>query len=194
MKAAGPIPALLARLYAPRYAEFHCTMEIAEKIVLLIIISFVDYYLIRTIIKGAPFAPTNNAAIGRMLRLLNVQEGEKAIDLGSGDGRVVIALARAGAIAHGFEINPVLVWYSRLRIYRAGLKGKAFIHRRSYWKENFGTYTIATVFGIPYIMKPLQEKLMQEMPLGARVASNCFRFPDWHIEESDEKVFLYRRR
>jgi len=169
-------------------------MEIAEKIVLLVIISFVDYYLIRTIINGAPFAPTTTAAVSRMLRLLQVQKGEKAIDLGSGDGRIVIALARAGAIAHGFEINPVLVWYSRLKISRAGFKGRAFIHRRSYWKEDFSTYTVATVFGMPYMMKPLQEKFMKELPSGARVVSNRFRFPDWHIDASEEKILLYRKQ
>lgn len=71
---------------------------------------------------NAPYAPSVKNRLDAMLDLANIQPGDKAVDLGSGDGRVVIAMAQAGAEAHGYEINPWLVLWSRYAIRRAGLK------------------------------------------------------------------------
>jgi Xaa-Pro aminopeptidase len=64
-------------------------------------------------IRGAPFVLTGSRTVKTMTALANIQPGEKAADLGSGDGRILIAIARAGAEAHGYEINPFLVLWSR---------------------------------------------------------------------------------
>ncbi len=78
--------------------------------------------------KGAPFVPTDEATVSRMVELSNARSGERAADVGSGDGRIVIGLAKAGAEAHGFEINPFLVLWSRRQVRRAGLSDRATIH------------------------------------------------------------------
>ena len=85
-------------------------------------------------IFGAPFEPTSDRKLKIMMKLAKVKKGEKAVDHGSGDGKIVIALAKAGAEAHGYEINPLLVLFSRYKIKKAGLKGKAFIHWKNFWK------------------------------------------------------------
>ena len=142
--------------------------------------------------RGPVFVPANPEAVLSMVKLLDVVPGEKAVDLGSGDGRIVIALARAGAEAHGYEHNIILVWWSRFKIRRAGLSGKAFIHRSNFWKTDFSRFTIFTVFGIPYIMAPLQEKLSREAAPGARAVSYTFKFPSLKLAGKDNGNYLYR--
>ncbi|MSU45329.1 MAG: hypothetical protein EXS47_01740 [Candidatus Zambryskibacteria bacterium] len=142
--------------------------------------------------RGALFVPSRREAVEKMVNLLDIKHGERAVDLGSGDGRIVIALARAGAEAHGYEHNLLLVWWSRLAIKRAGLGGRAFIHRTNFWKEDFSKFTVFTVFGINYIMKKLEEKLFREVSRGrTRVASYVFKFPKIAHSLSSKGVYLY---
>lgn len=141
--------------------------------------------------RGAVFLPMRRGAVDKMVRLLEIKPRDKAVDLGSGDGRVVLALARAGAEAHGYEHNPFLVWWSRFRIYRAGLSGRAFIHRGNFWKIDLSEFSVVTVFGISYVMKPLEEKLLREAYLGTRVASYVFKFPSLKPVTTNGGVSIY---
>lgn len=150
-------------------------------------------FLLMTIVKGAPFMISGKNPIRRIIRLLEIKPGQKAADLGSGDGRIVIAMARAGAIAHGYEINQLLVWWSRKKIAEAGLSDKAFIHQKSFWNEDFSSFDLISIYGIGYIMKDLEEKLRRELPVGAKVAANAFEFPTWKYAKKDNGVFLYTK-
>lgn len=132
--------------------------------------------------------------IRRIIRLAQFEPGQKAADLGSGDGRIVIAMAKAGAIAHGYEINPFLVWWSRKKIAKEGLSDKAFIHHKSFWNEDFSSFDFISIYGIGYIMKDLEEKLRRELPQGAKVAANAFEFPTWEHTKRDNGVFLYEQK
>lgn len=148
-------------------------------------------FLIISTFKGAPFVPSRKDRLITISRFTQVVSGDRAADLGSGDGRIVIELARRGAEAHGYEINPFLVWWSRFKIKRAGLESNAFIHWQSFWNENFSNFNIITVFGITYIMKELEEKLKKELPLNARIVSNGFAFPSWKYSRMEDNVYLY---
>lgn len=150
-------------------------------------------FLIRSMVRGAPFVPTRPEITEEMIRLLEIRPGEKAVDLGSGDGRLVVALARAGAEAHGYEINPLLVWWSRSTIRKLGLRGRAFIHRKSFWGADLSGFNLVTLYGISYIMKGLEQKLQKELRPNARVVSNAFPFPGWPYERKQGPVYLYRR-
>jgi len=144
-------------------------------------------------IRGAMYAPTAPHMIPRMLALLHVQPGKRAVDIGSGDGRIVIALAQAGLDAHGYESNLLLVLWSRYKIRKAGCAASAHIHWRSFWRVDFAQYDYVTIFGIFYIMNGLEKKLQTELPHGARVVSNHFQFPHWKIIQSDTGLYLYER-
>jgi len=143
--------------------------------------------------KGAIYLPTQKRTVKKMIELANIKPGEIAVDLGSGDGRLVIALARAGAEAYGYEINPLLVLLARLNIRKAGLKGKAFIRFKNFWKEDFSQFDIVTIFGIGYVMEPLKQKLEKELKIGTRIVSNAFPVPGWQHEKKEDTAFLYRR-
>jgi Protein-L-isoaspartate carboxylmethyltransferase len=99
-----------------------------DMIVYAALIIVFDMLVLWFVLRGAPYIPTKREGVIKMLKLARVRPGCKALDIGSGDGRLVIALAQAGAEAHGCEINPVLVWWSRRKIKAAGLEGRAFIH------------------------------------------------------------------
>ena len=88
-------------------------------IVNLAVLSFLltGIYLL---VQGAIYVPSRREAIEAMLYLAKVRRGERAADLGSGDGRVMAAFAGKGAFIDGFEVNPLLVWRSRNKIKKLG--------------------------------------------------------------------------
>ncbi len=164
-------------------------MEIIPGLLIIVAVLVVTYFL--GIFRGAPYLPTDKETLRRMIDAAEIKPGDKVADLGSGDGRIVIAAALAGAEAHGFEINPVLVLWSRYKIKKAGLKGRAFIHWKSFWNESFKDYDVAMLFGITGIMEGLREKLKAELKPGSRIISNTFRFPEWEPIKN-QNVFVYR--
>jgi len=142
---------------------------------------------------GAVYLPTKKEAMEEMIALANIKPGEKAVDLGAGDGRVVVCLAKAGLEAHGYEINPVLVLLAKINIRKAGLRGKAFIHFKNFWQEDLSRFDVVAVFGIGHIMDKLEKKLDKELRKGARVVSNSFSFPNWKPSKKEKGVFLYEK-
>ena len=141
--------------------------------------------------RGAVFVPIGHKALGEIISMLEIRAGECAVDLGSGDGRIVIALARAGAEAHGYEHSPLLVWWSRRKIKKAGLSDRAFIHHANFWHEDFSRYKIITIFGISYAMERLERKLLQEAKLGTRVVSYLFPLPTWKPQFQKNGLYFY---
>jgi len=142
--------------------------------------------------RGAIFDPSSLEETRQMGELAAVTPGERAVDLGSGDGRVVIELARRGAEAHGYEINPVLVAVSRRNIRQSGLSGRAFIHWGSFWRHDFSRYDLITVFQVGFVMARLEAKLRRELAPGARIISHYWRFPGLQPERSHGNIYRYR--
>jgi len=150
-------------------------------------------YLLLPSINGAPFVSTDEVTAVDMVKLAGVKAGDRTVDLGAGDGALVIACAREGAEAHGFEINPFLVFTARRNIKRAGCSEKAFMHRKNFWSADLSGFDVVTMYGITYIMQGLEEKLERELKPGARVVSNYFMFPHWQLEGEKGRARLYRR-
>lgn len=160
----------------------------------LLILALFIFFLPGIMARGAPYVPTHPRAVEHMIGFGGPKAGERACDIGSGDGKIVIAMARTGAEAHGYEINPLLVLWSRWRIRRAGLKNRAFIHWRNFWKEDFSKFNIVTVYGIGHIMPALEAKLGRELSSGARIVSNVFPFPSWQSDDALDGVLLYIKK
>jgi ribosomal protein L11 methylase PrmA len=159
-------------------------------LLLFIIISFILPFLK----FGAGYAPTATEVVDRIVRLSAIKSGEKALDIGSGDGRIVIGLAKAGAQAMGYEINPILVWYSNYKIRKAKLEKTAYVYRENFWKQDFSQFDIVVIFGITYIMPKLEQKLLKELKPGARVITNYFTFPNWKPSRTEKQVNVYVKK
>ena len=166
-------------------------ISIAVTLFAIVLNIFILATILIPMLLGAPFVPIDPAVLKRMIALLQVRPGEKAADLGSGDGRVVIELAKAGAKAQGYEINPLLVLASRKNIKNAGVLSQASIRWKNFWTEDLSSFQVITLFGMPHMMRKLQEKLHRELKPGARVISHQFMFPDWPVYQQESQLYLY---
>lgn len=138
--------------------------------------------------------PSKRERVKKMIELADIKPGEKAVDLGSGDGRLVIALAKAGARAYGYEINPWLVRSARKNIGKEKVGDRAIIHRKNFWQEDLSDFDIITVYGLNHVMRRLEKKLQKELKPGARVISNSFQFPSWPHSKKEDNIYLYTKR
>jgi 16S rRNA A1518/A1519 N6-dimethyltransferase RsmA/KsgA/DIM1 with predicted DNA glycosylase/AP lyase activity len=152
-------------------------------IVLIVLVLALSFFYIIPWLFGAPYDFTWKKVIREIIKIAKVKKGQKVVDLGSGDGRIVIAFAQKGAEAHGYEINPFLVWYSRYKIRKAGLKGKAFIHWKNFWKVDFGQYDKIVMFQFSAIMEKLGEKFKCELKKGAVVISYYWEIPTMKLKK-----------
>lgn len=162
-------------------------------IVAVIVLSQVFFSLLTmSLFHGAYFAGTSDERLKNILKLAQVKPGQKTIDLGSGDGRVVLACAQAGAQATGVELNPWLVFKSRRLIKQANLDHQAAILHQDMWNHDLSSYDLVTVYGIGYIMADLEKKLKAELKPGSKVISVYFKLPNQKPEKTLSEVYLYR--
>lgn len=145
----------------------------------------------RSFRNGAWYEPTPPEKVAQIIKLLKIKKGMRAVDLGSGDGRLVIALANAGALATGYELDPRLVKLSRDNIKTSGVGKHAQIIQSSFWDADLASADLVCVYQVRTVMKRLEAKLRHELPEGARVVSNYWRFPTWDIAKSENDLHLY---
>src|SRR5207253_10387919 len=100
------------------------------------------------------------------------------IDLGSGDGRTVIAAAKRGAKALGIEYNPELVGLSKRNAAKAGVAETATFIHGDVFKTDFSKATVLTLFLLPELNLRLRPRILNMNP-GVRVVSNSFDMDDW---------------
>lgn len=163
-------------------------------LIFLIILFFIfSVFFVWPWLFGAPFEPSDDRKVKTIIKLARIKKGEKAVDLGSGNGKIVIALAKAGAEAHGYEINPLLVFVSKRNIKNAGLENKAFVHWKSFWKVNLGKFKVITLFQFPTIMNRLERKFNRELKKGARVVSEEWLLKGWEPIKKKDSVYLYKK-
>lgn len=141
-----------------------------------------------------PFVPATTTQVENVLKALRARSGT-LVDIGSGDGRIVIAAAKHGFHASGFELNPWLVWYSRYRAWREGVYRSTSFHISDLWKVSFAQYSNVVIFGVPQMMEKLELKLASELPRSAKVVACRFPFPTWIPEstagEGIDTVWVY---
>lgn len=131
----------------------------------------------------APFVVTPQRDVERMMRLAEVGPGDYLIDLGSGDGRIVIAAAQRGAVGHGIELDANLVRESYLRAQGAGVIDRvAFIHQ-DLFEADFSRATVITMYLMPDVVMRLRSVLFEQLEPGTRIISNSFPMGDWEPEQ-----------
>jgi protein-L-isoaspartate O-methyltransferase len=153
--------------------------------------------------KAAPYYPTPQVVVERMLQLGELKKGEKVFDLGSGDGRIVIAAAQKfGARAFGVELDPKLVEESRTKIQKLGLQESAAIIEGDLFAQDYREADLITVYLLPPTNAKLSPVLERQMKKGSRLVCHDFEFLEWNpektIEMEDQEgrshtLFLYRR-
>ena len=113
---------------------------------------------------------------------MRVAPGDMVVDLGSGDGRMVIAAARRGARARGVEFNPDMVSLSRHRAYEAGVQERAKFVEGDMYEADISDASVMALFLLTENMRRLQPKFLQLRP-GTRIVSNTFAMPEWPADD-----------
>jgi len=147
---------------------------------LILIFAFVVFY-------GAPYLPTLKPQVQTAFELLDLKPGQTLLELGSGDGKVLLAAARAGYNAVGIELNPVLVLVSlwRTKKYRKQVR----VVWGNFWKETWPKSDAVFVFLLDRFMPKLDERMKT---YGGPLASIAFTVPRKRASVEKNGVFLYR--
>lgn len=135
--------------------------------------------------KDVVWIPTPDALIDRMLRLAQLTPKDYLMDLGSGDGKIVIAAARQGARGRGIEYNPELVALSRRLAAQAGVAELARFEQADIFATDFSAATVITLYLLPRLNLRLRPQLMALKP-GTRIVSHAFRMGKWQPDETSQ--------
>lgn len=146
-----------------------------------------------TMLHGPVYVPSSAERLSTMLALPKISKKTKILDLGSGDGTILLAVAQQfDAQLEGVEINPLLVHRSKQRIAKAGLSGRITINRKNFWDVDLSKYDLVFLYGTSYIMRKLEKKATQEMRSGTQFVSNYFKFPTRKPTLTKNDVHLYQ--
>ncbi|MFT4532515.1 MAG: hypothetical protein ACI9T8_000538 [Candidatus Saccharimonadales bacterium] len=142
---------------------------------------------------GAPFLPVLNSRVDDALDLLNLKKGQRILELGSGDGRIMIAAAKRGIYSTGYELNPLLVLWSYLLTARH--RKYVTIKWGNYWKADWPEADGVFVF----LLKPYMEKLDKRMKTEIKesgksmsLVSFAFTIESKKVTKEDNGMFLYK--
>ena len=134
-----------------------------------------------------PYVVSPEAVVERMLRLAEPKAGERLIDLGSGDGRIVIEAAkRYGAKGLGVDIDPRLVELARENAKRAGLEALASFEVRDLFETDLRGAGVVTMYLLPEVNRKLMPRLLEQLNPGARVVSHDYDMGPWPYDEMIE--------
>lgn len=160
--------------------------------ILFIIFSVVAFFFFISVFTGAPYVPTPAKKVKIMLKLADLKPGDKVVDLGSGDGRLIIKAAKLGAEAFGIEINPGLVFYSHLNILINKLAKNAKVKWGSLFDLDYKEYDVIFVAGFVELMKKLEKRFNKELKKGTKVICYAFPLPTKKPTKSLQGIYFYQ--
>ena len=135
--------------------------------------------------KDVIWVPTPEELVERMLRMAQTTANDYVMDLGSGDGRTVIAAAKKfGATAVGIEYNPDMVTLSQGNAQREGVAAKVTFMKADLFETDFSRASVITMYLLPSINARLKPKILNLKP-GTRVVSHAFDMEDWQPDQVD---------
>lgn len=135
-----------------------------------------------------PYVPTPQVVVERMLNMAAVRRGDMLIDLGSGDGRLVITAAKEyGAHGFGVDIDPRLVSKSNRAAEQAGVADRVKFLKQDLFDTDFHDADVLTLYLLPDVNMALRPKILSELRPGARVVSHDYGMRDWQ-PDAEAKV------
>lgn len=150
-------------------------------------------FLLYGTFSAAPFVTTTDAARHAMIELANIAPGMHVLEIGSGEGSISTEAAQHGAIATGIEINPMLVWYARIRASLMRVGDRTTFICGNFWNLPLSKETqIVFLYLMPGAMKKLLPKLRRELKPGTLIISHAFSLSELTCIKKSGNVFLYR--
>jgi SAM-dependent methyltransferase len=145
---------------------------------------------------GGPFVPTPWVILDEMLKLADIRPDDVVYDLGSGDGRLVIAAAeRHGARGVGVERHPDLIVYSRALAEHRGIADRVKFVEGDVLEADVRAATVVMMYLLPRLVVRLVPKLRAELPVGARIVSHDYALEPWRPDKTlvldvEEKIAI----
>lgn len=130
-----------------------------------------------------PYVPTPNDVVERMLDLADVGPGDYVIDLGSGDGRIVIAAAKRGAVGHGVDIDPERIEEARENAREEGVDDRIMFLQEDIFQTDFTKASVITMYLLSSINRELRPSLLANLRPGTRVVSHSFDMGEWKPDD-----------
>jgi SAM-dependent methyltransferase len=141
---------------------------------------------------GAPYLPTLKPQVRAALELADMQAGQTLLELGCGDGKVLLAAARQGLSAVGYELNPLLVITAWLRTRR--YRRQVRVVWGDFWRLDWPPATVIFVFLLPKYMPKLDKKIVQYPHKPVKLVSFAFEVPGKPVAAHKSGVYLYSYR
>jgi SAM-dependent methyltransferase len=141
----------------------------------------------QTPVNAGPYVPSPTSVVSDMLTLASVGPGDFVIDLGSGDGRIVLTAAKVfGARGFGVEIRDELVKLSNEAAHKQGVADRVKFMTQDLFKTDVSQATVLTMYLLPNTVNMLSEKLLKELKPGTRIISHDYPLSGWLPERTVE--------
>jgi len=146
--------------------------------------------------KVVPYVPTSPETVAAMLKLGGVGKNDLLIDLGCGDGRIVITAAKEyGARGIGVDIDPERIKEARENAQKEGVAGLVEFRQGDLFDTDIGKATVVTLYLLPEVNLKLRPKLWRDLKPGTRVVSHSFDMGDWKPDKQEHvggsEIFLW---
>jgi precorrin-6B methylase 2 len=130
-----------------------------------------------------PFVPTPYDIVAAMLDAADVGPGDYVIDLGSGDGRIVIAAAQRGAFGHGIDLNPVRVDEAETNAEESGVSDRVMFLEGDLFEADIRSASVVTMYLLHSVNLRLKPILFEQLEPGTRIVSYAFKMGNWQADE-----------
>jgi 2-polyprenyl-3-methyl-5-hydroxy-6-metoxy-1,4-benzoquinol methylase len=146
--------------------------------------------------KVVPYVPTGPETVSAMLKLASVGKNDLVMDLGCGDGRIVIAAAKEyGAHGIGVDIDPQRIREAKENAQKEGVENLVEFRVGDLFEADIRKATVVTLYLLPSVNMKLRPKLWHDLKPGTRVVSHTFDMEDWKPEKVEEvggsEIFLW---
>ncbi len=138
--------------------------------------------------KDVPYVPTPPEVVDAMLKLAEVKSSDFVIDLGCGDGRIVVAAAKDfNARGRGVDFNPKRIEEAKENAREAGVSDRVEFVQGDFFEADIHDATVVTLYLLSSVNLKLRPKLLKELKLGTRIVSNTFDMGEWEPDTKVEK-------
>lgn len=145
--------------------------------------------------KDVPYVPTPASVVEKMLDVANAGPEDYVIDLGSGDGRILIAAARRGATGHGVDIDPQRIQEANENARQAGVEDKVSFIRENIFDTDISKASVVTMYLLNSVNIKLRPVLLEELKPGTRVVSHSFNMDEWeadkHLKVDQRNIYYW---
>lgn len=170
-------------MFSQKFTNHHVSIKSISSIFSLPLFLFLFLFTSSSSLQGqdldVPYVPTPQNVVDQMLDLADVNSGDYVIDLGSGDGRIVITAAQRGATGHGIDLDPDRIAEARANAQEAGVEDRVMFMEENIFDTDFSNASVITMYLLPTVNLKLRPELLNKLEPGTRIVSHSFDMDGW---------------